>query len=82
MKRQFLWQHLDAREKRTFLAAHATRFPLLNVAARLALHGVALTYMLALSLVLGGLAAQHLMPLRLPFMLEDGTLPPELLERA
>lgn len=79
MKRQFLWHQLSAKHRGTFLLAQATRRHWLNVALRAALHALALTYMLALSLVFGRLAAQHVMPLRLPALLADGVVTPQML---
>jgi hypothetical protein len=59
IKREFVWPHLDAQQRAAFLEFRPTRAAWLNRLLKLYLHAVALSYILAVSLILGRVAARH-----------------------
>jgi hypothetical protein len=61
-KREFIWPHLSMYQRASFLIHHCRTGGWLYVALTGLLHVAAVSYMLAASLVLGRLAARHMMP--------------------
>jgi hypothetical protein len=60
IKREFIWPHLDRPQRAAFLVFRPTHSAWLKRLLKLYLHAVALSYTLAVSLILGRVAARHL----------------------
>ena len=69
-----MWPHLSRRQRAAFLVYHCPRGSLANALLTTALHVLALTYLLAASMVFGRLAARHILPLRLNILLKQGAI--------
>ncbi len=69
-----MWPHLSVQHKASFLVYHCRSGSWRNVVLSAVLHTLALVYLLAVSFVLGRLAARHLMPLRLQVLQQQGLM--------